>query len=425
MIQLQFINWLLKNQDKTPLSINRIDSSYFSELKAEFLFIKEHIDKFDKIPDQITFATKFPQFDFIEVTESIDYLVDELYKDKNKRHLAKVFNGVRDLINEDKIDEAMALFSRATESVSSAKHIQAINLFKDTARYDKYVERTRNTFKYYVKTGFEELDAALGGWDRLEELATIVARPGVGKSWVLLKCAIAAAQQGLKVGLYSGEMTADKVGYRTDTLVGHISNRGIMRGEIDVQLDYKNYIDSLADTIKGELWVVTPSDLNGTATVSDLRAFIEMYNLDILCIDQHSLLEDERHGRDAVTQAGNISRDLKKLQVMKKIPIIAVSQQNRTAVDEGAVLDVSHIAQSDKIGQDSTCVLFLEQKDNILTIHIAKARDSTTGAKLKYAIDLNRGIFSFIPTDNDALNGAGCDDLEKEYEYVPMGDEPF
>lgn len=423
MIQIQFLNWLLKSQDASPLTVNRIDESYFSDLKPEFRYIKEHLAKFNKIPDQITFASKFPKFDFVEVTESVDYLINELFKDKNKRHLASVFNGVRDLINEDKIDEAMSLFTRATEGVSGARRIQATNLFTDVSRYDRYIERTQNTFKYYVKTGFEELDTAIGGWDRLEELATIVARPGVGKSWVLLKCAIAAAQQGLKVGLYSGEMTADKVGYRTDTLVGHISNRGIMRGDVGVQLDYKRYIDSVAPTIKGELWVTTPSDMGGTATVSDLRAFIEMYNLDILCVDQHSLLEDERHGRDATTQAGNISRDLKKLQVMKKIPIIAVSQQNRTAVEEGAVLDVSHIAQSDKIGQDSTCVLFLEQKEDILTMHIAKARDSTTGAKLKYAIDLNQGVFSFLPTENDALNGSGCDDLEQEYEYT--GDNPF
>ena len=423
MIQLQFLNWLLKYQDASVLTANRIDDSYFSEMKAEYLYIKEHCEQFGKIPDQITFASKFPKFDFIEVREPIDYLVDELYRDRNKRQMARVFNNVRDLINEDKIDEALALFSNATETVNTVKRIKAINLFNDTTRYDRYVERTQNPFRYYIKTGFEELDKALGGWDRLEELATIVARPGVGKSWVLLKCAAAAAKQGLKVGMYSGEMTADKVGYRADTLVGHISNRGIMRGDIGVKLEYQKYLENEMASVGGELWVITPSDIGGPATVSDLRSFIETYNLDILCIDQHSLLEDERRGRDATTQAGNISRDLKKLQVMKKIPIIAVSQQNRTAVEEGATIDVSHIAQSDKIGQDSTCVLFLEQKDNVLTVHIAKARDSTTGSKLKYAIDLDRGIFSFIPTENDALNGSGCDELEQEYEYA--GDEPF
>jgi hypothetical protein len=111
---------------------------------------------------------------------------------------------------------------------------------------------------------------------------------------------------------------------------------------------------------------------------------------------------------------------------MKQIPIIAVSQQNRSAVEENGLIDVSHIAQSDKIGQDSTVVVALEQKDNILTMHIAKARDATAGSKLKYAIDLNKGIFSFIPNEDDALNGKGCDDLRDEYEYHDnYGDNAF
>ena len=110
---------------------------------------------------------------------------------------------------------------------------------------------------------------------------------------------------------------------------------------------------------------------------------------------------------------------------MKKIPIISVSQQNREAVEENGIIDVSHIAMSDRIGQDSTCVLFLEQKENVLTIHVAKARDATAGSKLKYAIDLDKGVFDFLPIDNDALGGSKCEDLEKEYEYTGYGEDAF
>ena len=96
--------------------------------------------------------------------------------------------------------------------------------------------------KYYVKTGFMELDEVIGGWDRIEELATIVARPGIGKSWVLLKCAIAAVEQGLNVGIYSGEMSEDKMAWRMDTLIGNIPNSKLIRGDISIQADYKNIL---------------------------------------------------------------------------------------------------------------------------------------------------------------------------------------
>lgn len=425
MIQLQMLNRILDSRDASILRVNSIDSSFFSDFPTEFEFIKNHLDTYDKVPDKLTFASKFPQFDFIEVNEDANYLVDELYKDKNARHLAKIFNKVRDYINDGKISEATSLYLNAAESMVSAKHISAVDILRDKTRYDKYLERSEDFSKYYIKTGFDEIDGVIGGWDRLEELATIVARPGVGKSWVLLRTAIAAAKQGLRVGLYSGEMTELKVGYRADTLISHISNRHIMRGNVEVQNAYKLHIDNLGDTISGELWVTTPSMIGNTATVTDLRAFIDKFHLDILCIDQHSLMEDERNAKDPVTRASNISKDLKNLQVMKKIPIISVSQQNREAVEENGIIDVSHIAMSDRIGQDSTCVLFLEQKENVLTIHIAKARDATAGSKLKYAIDLDKGVFDFLPIDNDALGGSRCDDLEKEYEYTGYGEDAF
>ena len=426
MIQLQFLNKLLSSRDTSVLMINNIDNSFFSDFTNEYQFIKDHIDKFGSTPDPLTFGSKFPSFDFIEVHESNDYLVDELYRDKNRRSLASIFNKVRDLINDGKVDEATTLYTHAAEKLTFASHIQAVDIIRDKSRYDHYVERTQDFSKYYIKTGFPELDQVIGGWDRLEENATIIARPGVGKSWVLLKTAIAAAEQGLRVGLYSGEMTELKVGYRADTLIGHVSNRDIMRGNIEVINEYKLHIDNLADKVKGSIFVITPSMLKHTATVTDLRAFIEKYELDILCIDQHSLMDDERKARDPVTKAANVSTDIKKLQVMKHIPIISVSQQNRSQVEEGALIDVSHIAQSDKIGQDSTVVLALEQKEEVLTMHIAKARDATAGSKLKYAIDLNKGIFSFIPTENDAMNGVNCNDLRDEYEYNgDYGDNAF
>lgn len=417
MIQLQALNALLQSQDQSWLTVNQIDDTYFSDYKDEFRFIADHIKQFNKVPDPITFGAKFPDFDFIEVQETSKYIVDELYRDKNKRNLAKTFNQVRELINNDKTDEAISVYLNAVSNISKATHIEAVNLVEDTSRYDKYIERTQDYGKYRITTGFPELDEAIGGWDRLEELATIIARPGVAKSWLGLKTAIAAAQHGLNVGIYSGEMTELKVGYRFDTLVGGVSNTSLTRGNIDIQNSYKVHIDNLRKFVKGNIWVTTPFMVGRTPTVSDLGAFIDKYKLDMLVVDQHSLLADERRAKDSITKASNISTDLKALQTMKQIPIIAISQQNRSAVEENGLIDVSHIAQSDKIGQDSTTVLALERKDNILTIHLAKCRDAVNGAKLKYAVDLDKGVFTFIPTENDALNGNKCDELRDEYEF--------
>ena len=568
IIQCQGINAILQKKDPSIISANNLTQDFFSDYKDEYNYIVDHIARYGNVPDQATFLSAFPNFDVIEVNESTDYIVDQLYEDRNKRQLAKTFNSVRDLLTADKVDEAMRLFTSAADQVTQSRKIKSTDIFRDTSRYDAYVERINDFSKYYVKTGFPELDEIIGGWDRQEELVTIAARPGVGKclekgtevmmadgslrkiedvqvgdyvqsiegankvlalhsgisggyrivpkrgdpfvvsenhiltlakftvrknfdlkditveeflslpqnqrelyklcklkmfagrnskkrrsyrtvafeieevpeieyfgfmcdgdhrflladgtvthnSWVALKVAIAAAQQGLNVGLYAGEMSERKVGYRADTLISHISNSKITRGDGDIQVEYKKFLDHVADSIPGSLKVITPQSIGGLATVSTLRAFIEQDHLDMLCIDQHSLLEDERKGRSPVEKAANISRDLKALQVLKKIPIIAVSQQNRESTEEVGV-STANIAQSDRIGQDSTIVIFLSQKDDVFTLSLTKARDATSGKELKYAIDLNRGIFTYIPVDSgDSSSKDDCDTLRAQFE---------
>ena len=54
-----------------------------------------------------------------------------------------------------------------------------------------------------------------------------------------------------------------------------------------------------------------------------------------------------------------------------------------------------------------------------MTLNLVKSRDSGNGAKLQYAIDLNAGIFTFIPdgTDEDQSEA-----LRREYECANKGD---
>jgi replicative DNA helicase len=391
--------------------MNNLNDEFFSDYTDEFNWIKEHVNKYGNCPDMTSFVSRFPDFDVIEVKETISYLVDELYTDRNRRKLAKIFNKVRQLLNEDKTEEAMTLYTNAASDIVKSNHIETVDILRNTSRYDDYVEKCNDFDKYYVRTGFKELDDLIGGWDRNEELATIVARPGVGKSWVLQKIAVAAAEQGLNVGLYSGEMSENKVGFRVDTLISHLSNSGIMKGKSEIQTEYKKYMEELPNKFKGSIKVLTPAMINGVAGVTALRAFVEKEHLDILCIDQHSLLDDDRKARNPVEKAANISRDLKNLQVIKGIPIIAVSQQNRDSVDNG--LTTAHVSQSDRIAQDSTILIFIQQKDHVLTLNLVKSRDSGNGAKLQYAIDLDRGIFEYIA---DSQNEEQSEALRKEYE---------
>lgn len=408
MIGNQVINYLLDTKDTSLIILNSLTDKYFPGYEDEFNFILNHFRRYGVIPDKTTFVAAFPSFDLIKVDEPSQYLIEELFSEYKKNKLAQTFNGVRKLLIDGEVDKAVDLYRGASEEINTSVALNTVDILRDTSRFDAYEERTTNFDKYYIRTGFPELDAILGGWDREEELAVIIARTNQGKSWVNLKMALAAAEQGLNVGIYSGEMSERKVGYRIDTLLQHLPNSALIHGSISVRDDYKTYMDNLPTRLKGSIRVLTPKMINGSAGVNALRAFIEKDKLDILFIDQHSLLEDDRKAKNPVERASNISRDLKNLQVLKRIPIIAVSQQNRTKNEDAPDdIDTTQIAQSDRIGQDATVVIGItrDKKDNsLLTLHVVKSRDSVVGNKLTYKVDLNVGEFIYIPEGNKIVD---------------------
>lgn len=419
MIQEQMLNKILKEKDGSIITLNNLSSDYFSDHPSEFYFIKQHLDKYGKVPDMETFLSTFPEFEVIDVEEPTGYLLEMLSKDRSKRFLATNFNKIKTLVMKDDVEGAFEVLREAERESGQSVSLQCVDLIHDKSRFEVYLDKSQNFDKYFIPTGFPELDNIIGGWDTNEDLVTIVARNGVGKTWVLLKCACEAAKAGKRVGIYSGEMSEDSVGYRIDTLIGHISNGALLHGGASIKNEYKAFIENLDKNIPGSIMVLTPKMINGSASVSALRAFVEKYELDILFVDQHSLLADDRKARVPNEKAANISTDLKLLQTIKRIPVISVCQQNREKNEGANAFDSTQIAGSDKIGQDSSIVIFLERKDDLMRLHPTKLRNAGYSGALTYRIDLNKGTWIYVPEEeNGAIMSSnqsfGAEDYSKD-----------
>lgn len=423
--QAQLLSKIINTKDMSVITLNNLTDKYFFNYKAEFNYIMNHYNQYKTVPDKITFLNVFPDFTLLDVQEPTAFLLEQVYNDYNASYLATRFNEIKKYLESDQTNKAVDYFMKSVEELHTGAVMTCVDLLKDTSRYDHYVERTSDWTKYYISTGFPELDRIIGGIDRENENMVIAARTGRGKTWTLLKMAVAASMQGLTVGIYSGEMTADKVGYRVDTLLGHIKNSSITRGDLYIQQEYKRYMDSLKGTKYGPIKVITPQDINGDANVPMLKAFIEREHLDILFIDQYSLLEDTSHAKVSFERVANISKAIKNLQVEKGIPIISVSQMNRTKNDDGEQ-DTTQIGLSDRIGQDATIVLMLERKDDQFTLNLVKSRDGGDGRKLTYYIDLNMGEFTYIPEGNeDVESDEDAEALVARYTDVPLDGSVF
>jgi replicative DNA helicase len=119
----------------------------------------------------------------------------------------------------------------------------------------------------------------------------------------------------------------------------------------------------------------------------------------------------------------NLSKDLRTLQRLKKIPILAASQLNREESEDGP--STKNISESDRIGQDATTVLFIERKESNVTLTVGKARNARTGDKLTYAWNINMGILHYIPTEKDALQGEGSAEIIQQYSDMDKSSSVF
>lgn len=427
MIELQFINYILEKKSFSIAILNNIDDSYFDKYKDEFKFISEHYEKYKNVPDKTTFINKFPDFQFTDVNEKEEYLVQALDEERIYNSMVPILSNT---VNKAKLDsrDAVEYLLASISTLKKNSGFEAIDLVKSAdKRYDEYISRTQNKSKFYIPTGFEELDELIGGWDRKEEYGVVTARTGKGKSFLISYFALHSAKLGYKVGIYSGEMSDTKLGFRIDTLFSHISNYSIMKGDKSVQEDYKKSIEKFK-SIEGNIYVCTPQMLGGFANTVKLKAFIEKYDLDILFIDQLSLMEDTHHNRIRFEKFESISKDIKSLQTESQIPIILAAQLGR-GIEKDEDPDTTNIAGSDRIPQDATLIISMQRKDPNVILQLMKCRDGSSGNKLIYNWDIDKGLFKWIPVEDDALQGKSkrgqtYEKVAEEYKKTDTGD-PF
>ncbi len=419
MIELQVINKILLDGDLNFIRKNNITNDYFINFKTEFNFILNYYKKYGTVPTKETFIDNFPEFEFSSVRENEDYLRDKFKEEYLYNKSLPVLQKVSDLLKENSFEAFNYLKGKLPELMLGLD-TEAVDLIKQAdLRKDSLNNRAVLEDKNSIKTGLKELDDTLFGWMHGEELVTVFARTGEGKTWLLVWFLVNAWKQGYRVGMYSGEMSSERIGYRFDTILKHFSNNDLIKGTIINLNEYNNYINDLKNSDEKPFYIITPYDLGGRATVSQLESFIDTYHLDILGIDQYSLMKDERASRrnDTREELEHISSDLFELSIRKKIPIIALSQANRTGVrsekDKGTP-EIESIYGSDAIAQNSTKIISFRQKGTGIELSIKKNRDGRVGDTFTYSWDLDKGYIIFIDENNEQAK----EDIINQYEDV-------
>lgn len=404
MVTLQILNKILQTKNFDIVLKNRLTSDYFADYEEEFNYLKTYYKNYQKIPDTETFLEKFPDFDIISVQEPDVALLEVLEEQFLYGKLASVVKKSAELLKDNSLD-ARAYLCSQLKSLPLLKGNNGTDIVATAQTRLDLVKTKQENGTGFIKTGFNELDEVIFGIEPTAELVTIAARPNQGKTWILLKMLVSAWQQGKTVVMYSGEMSKEKIGYRFDTLVRNFSNRDLNKGILTNE--YEQFIEDLKHN-KTPFIVYTPKDLKGRATVSDIESMIINHDADIVGIDQFSLMKDEEatNNKSRTAQLFTICENLMRLSEDYNVPILGVSQLNRDGeIDSNNVEDIndlSHLAESDGIGQNSSKVFTVRQTGSGLQIALIKNRSDIVNVKFLYYWDINTGTYKYIPQHGDS-----------------------
>lgn len=418
MIEQSIISKLLEGGSLDVLHTNSVSPEMFLTCGDEIAFILKHYEEYKQVPDKITFLSEFREFQMLEVSESMDYLVYKLKEAYTYTKIVPIIQNAADRVREDSIDAISYLKEQIAQleadvPVSGNKDgYDIITNAKD--RFAEYKKRCEVKGLIGIPTGIPKLDELTNGWLWGEELVVITGRTNVGKSWMAEYFATVAYNLGYKILFYSGEMSREIIGFRFDTLNKHFSNSGLLNGAGTLGVkpdtdggrylaeDYENYINQLSQ--KSGFVVVTPDDFNGRKpNVDELKELAVKHGADMIVVDQLSLMSDKRKADIPRIAYGNISEDLFLMSKELKKPVILLAQANREAVKnrkKGESPELHDLAESDLVGQNSSRVLSLSVIDGTLKIALKKNRYGLNNKEVLMIWDINTGYLKPLLPDN-------------------------
>lgn len=383
------------------LVMNGLSKEYFSFANQPlYEFIHEYIDRneYPELP-LIGYTFKIDDQDMREYMEIADLEGLSVVIKKEYLH-QRIKQELGDLNDHTKTLEKDP-YNFVKELGSTYERLKVVGAQnKSVGLFDNIEQTSELDPNDVIYTGFKELDNLITGWRKGEELVVVAGRTGQGKSWLGLKFALAAALQGYKAGIYSGEMSLPQ-----------LQERIICCAKQTYTSTKEDALQFIAEN-DPQIRVLTQKELRRKANVLDLEEMIIRDKLDILVVDQLSLVDDidPRPGTNLRQQYGEVTAKLASISIKYGIPIILLVQLNRQSVQqETKKPGVENISESDLIAHYATRVITMVKGNGILNLYLEKNRYGDDKKEIKYEVDYGINKFKYIkdmPQQNKMIQKA-------------------
>lgn len=254
-----------------------------------------------------------------------------------------------------------------------------------------------------VSSGFKDLDTLTWGFQR-QEMIVLAARPSMGKTSLALNVAEAAAlpKRGEAVStlIFSLEMSAAQLALRMICSRARMNMKQLREG-----LTPKSELQSLADVAdefsKAPIFIDDSSHLSIMELRAKARRVHARRKLGLIVVDYIQLMSPTDAQAPREQQVAEASRGLKALAKELDLPILVLSQLNRSSEKENRAPKLADLRESGSIEQDADVVLMLarpkdaDEKFSVASdsadLIVAKQRNGPVGElKLTFLRDITR-----------------------------------
>ncbi|MBU0485855.1 MAG: replicative DNA helicase [Proteobacteria bacterium] len=334
--------------------------------------------------------------DIVPVAANISYYANIV---RSKSILRQLISTTTDIASrcyeeQDDIDGLLDDTEQTIFEISRSKSKQAFHPMSSIASEAfKTIEKLseRKELITGIPTDYHEFDKMTAGLQP-SDLIILAARPSMGKTALAMNIAQNAAMfHKVPVGVFSLEMSKEQLGMRMLCSVSRVNSQNIRTGFIK-ETDWPKLARATAMLQDAPIYIDDTPAISILEMRAKARRLKTEHNLGLVVVDYLQLMRGRTSTERREQEISEISRSLKAMAKELKIPVIALSQLNRSLESRpNKRPQLSDLRESGAIEQDADVICFIyrdevynKSEDNpkrgIAEIIIGKQRNGPTGS---------------------------------------------
>jgi replicative DNA helicase len=215
-----------------------------------------------------------------------------------------------------------------------------------------------------IPSGFTRLDRLTSGWQK-SELVIIAARPSMGKTAFALSMARnMAIDHGKKIAIFSCEMSSIQLVNRLIIAETDIPGDKIKNGRLSEE-EWKQLDRRIKKLVEAPIFIDDTPAISVFELRAKCRRLKAQHKLDLVIVDYLQLMSGPPDSGSREQEVSTISRSLKSIAKELNVPILALSQLNRSVEMRGGTKrpQLSDLRESGAIEQDADMVVFIHRQE--------------------------------------------------------------